>query len=208
MSELLDIYDEALNHLGSKERQAVHRDGDWHRVFHCWVIYRDSAGQDWVILQKRAATTETYPNYLDISAAGHYAAGESLVDGVRELEEELGITAQFEDLIPLGRRVGIARYGAIVDRQVADVFFYICDQDLAAYRYQESEIAGLVQVNVAEGLDFCAGKRASLIVPAVGFPTAEITVTQADIIPTLDNYFYKILVLARRCLNGEEHLLI
>ena len=55
MTELLDIYDENGNHLGIKERRAVHLDGDWHRVFHCWVVYRDQDGVGHVVAQKRSS---------------------------------------------------------------------------------------------------------------------------------------------------------
>src|SRR5215510_7041074 len=103
MAEIFDIYDENMRHIGTKERSAVHRDGDWHKTFHAWVIFRDERG-DWVLLQKRSADKDTFPNLLDISAAGHYSAGETMQDGLRELHEELGLTeAKFEDLIPLGQ---------------------------------------------------------------------------------------------------------
>ncbi|MBZ0275880.1 MAG: NUDIX domain-containing protein, partial [Anaerolineae bacterium] len=96
MTEILDIYDEQLNKIGTKERGAIHRDGDWHKVFHCWVAYRDESGRDFVVLQRRGPDTEVFPNLLDISAAGHYQAGETVRDGVREVREELGITVQFD----------------------------------------------------------------------------------------------------------------
>ena len=80
MSELFDIFDEAMNHIGVKERDAVHRDGDWHQVFHCWVIGREANGAPYLILQKRSADRD-YPDKIDISAAGHLEAGENVRDG-------------------------------------------------------------------------------------------------------------------------------
>jgi len=208
VTELLDIYDDNLNKIGVKPRGDVHRDGDWHRVFHCWVVYRDATGQDWVVLQKRAAAKATFPNFLDVSAAGHYAAGESTADGVRELEEELGLRVAFDDLIPVGRRVSSAIYGELIDREVADVFFYICGQPLADYHYQQEELAGLVAINVDVGLRLFSGELDAIDAPAVGLTQSTLTIRVADFIPTQDRYFYKVLVLTRRFLNGEEHLLI
>ena len=60
MGELLDIYDENLKHIGVKERELVHRDGDWHRVFHCWIIYRDSVGTDYIVVQRRAPEKSSF----------------------------------------------------------------------------------------------------------------------------------------------------
>lgn len=208
MTELLDIYDDNLNHIGVKARPDVHRDGDWHCVFHCWVIYRDDTGQDWVIVQKRAANKVTFPNYLDVSAAGHYEAGETISDGVRELQEELGLRVAFDQLIPAGRRVSTAVYDELIDREVADVFLHICDHPLQDYAYQKEELAGLVAINVADGLAMFTGDCEVIQAPAVGLGVKTISVSPADFIPVPDHYFHKVLVLARRCLDGEKHLLI
>lgn len=208
MTELFDIYDDAFNHLGTKPRADVHRDGDWHRVFHCWVIYRDADGQDWVVMQKRAASKDTYPLKLDVSAAGHYEAGETVADGLRELEEELGLSPTFDSLIPVGQRISVAAYDDIIDRQVNDVFLHICDQPLSAYCYQRDEIIGLIALNVTQGLQLLTGACAKLDVPAVGFDTPTLTITNDDFIPTRDNYLARVLLLARRCLDGEKYLFI
>lgn len=208
MGEILDIYDENLTWLGTKPREAVHRDGDWHRVFQCWVIYRDAEGRDWLVMQRRGADKDFFPNLLDVSAAGHYAAGETMRDGVREIEEELGIRVAFDDLIHVGARVGIARQGDLIDHEIADVFVYICDRPLHEYDYQREEVDGLVAFDIDEGLALFAGERESLKAQAVGFGQDVITITPADFVPTKDAYVYKILILAKRCLNGEKYLVI
>lgn len=208
MSELFDIYDENLQHLGTKARSEVHRDGDWHKVFHCWVIYRDDNGQDWMIIQKRASDKDMYPNLLDVSAAGHYEAGETREDGLRELEEELGLTANFEDLIPVGTRIAIAKADGILDRQIAEVFFYICDQPLAEYNYQKEELAGLVAINLEDGFKLFSGEVDSITVPTVGLEQDTISITRDNFVQTKDNYFFKAMILARRCLDGDKYLLI
>src|SRR5689334_15155032 len=121
MTEILDIYDEDIKWLGTKDRAAVHRDGDWHKVFHCWIAYRDSDKRDYLVVQRRGPNTQTFPNLLDITAAGHYQAGESIRDGVREVREELGIDVDFDKLIPLGVHISVGRYKGLIDRQFADV---------------------------------------------------------------------------------------
>ena len=208
MTEMLDIYDENMVHLGVKSRDEVHRDGDWHKVFHCWVIYRDDAGNDFIILQKRAPDKDTFPNMLDISAAGHYEAGETIREAMRELEEELGLFPVFEDLIPLGIRLGVAKYETIIDRQFADVYFYVCNQALKDYRYQKEEISGLLALNVQQGLCLLTGEVDYLDVDAIGFETDIVRISRDNFIPVQDNYFAKILLLTTRCLNGEKYLWI
>ena len=98
--ELLDLYSASGTPLGrAKPRSAVHRDGDWHKTFHCWMCYRGEAGQEMLILQKRSPHVETWPNRFDITAAGHYRTGEDLSGGVREIAEELGVSVTAAQLI-------------------------------------------------------------------------------------------------------------
>lgn len=207
MSELFDIYDEALNHIGVKPRAAVHRDGDWHQVFHCWVVGREADGAPFLVLQKRKARVD-YPNKIDISAAGHLAAGESPREGVREIEEELGLSVAFEDLIPLGRRVGINKIDDFVDRQICHVFLYQCNQPLEAYDYKRDEVAGLIKLSIADAMRLHTGEVPSVIAPAIGLQSPEITLTHDGFIPSIDNYIMKILILAQRFFAGEKELWI
>ncbi|HLI50852.1 MAG TPA: NUDIX domain-containing protein, partial [Thermomicrobiaceae bacterium] len=102
-----------------KPRAAVHRDGDWHRAFHCWIGWRDrESGVSKLLVQKRSAGKDTVPNLLDVAVGGHYRAGESLEQVFREIEEELGITVSLDDLIPLGRRRSVGREGGVIDREI------------------------------------------------------------------------------------------
>jgi isopentenyldiphosphate isomerase len=204
--ELLDYYDANMTHLGIKARSAVHQAGDWHRVFNCHVIQRDAAGQDWLIVQQRSAAKATFPLFLDVSAAGHYTAGETIRDGVREVREELGLPVDFADLIPAGRRVSAAQYAGLLDYEVADVFFYVCQQPLSTFTYQQEEVAGLVALPVEPALRLFTGAVEHIPCPAVGLATATINVRQADFTPHQDHYFLKVLLLAQRCLAGERGL--
>ena len=207
MTELFDIYDEALNHIGVKPREAVHQDGDWHQVFHCWVIGRDENGDAYVILQKRAAGKD-YPGKIDISAAGHLEAGESVPDGVREIEEELGLRVEFEDLIPLGRRLAMTKDGGMVDCQICHVFLYECNQALSSYRFPIDEIAGLLKLRIVDGLRLFTGETRFVTAAAVGLDEERIAITLADFTPNIDNYALKIFILAQRYFAGERRLWI
>ena len=207
MSELFDIYDEAFNHIGVKSRDAVHRDGDWHQVFHCWVIGRETNGDPYLILQKRRDHLD-YPNKIDISAAGHLQAGETVRDGPRELEEELGLSVAFEELIPLGIRVGIHRSGDLVDCQICHVFLYECDQPLIDYEYQIDEIAGLIKLRINDAMSLFSGGVDCVKAAAVGLDMVEIAVSREDFIKSVDNYLMKILILAQRYFAGEKELWI
>lgn len=100
--EMLDVLAEDGTLTGvSKERTLVHRDGDFHRTCHVWITRESTNGPE-LLLQKRSANKDSYPGCYDISSAGHVPAGVDFIpSAIRELKEELGITAAERDLHPL-----------------------------------------------------------------------------------------------------------
>lgn len=208
MGEMLDVYDQNLRKIGVKDREAVHRDGDWHRVFHCWVIYRDDEGVDHIVMQRRAAEKQFSPNKLDVTAAGHYATGETIRDGVREVREELGVDVDFDTLIPVGIKIDAMLQGGKIDHEFADVFLCIYDRPLREYPFDTEEVAGLVSFTLADGLALFAGERDHLIANAVGVDAPQVAIHRDDFVQRADAYVYRVLILAKRCLNGERHLVI
>ena len=85
-----DMYHDRPSSAGfTKARKQVHRDGDWHRSVHVWVV--DLVRRE-VVLQQRSPHKDTFPNRWDISAAGHIENGaDSRETAIRELAEELGV---------------------------------------------------------------------------------------------------------------------
>ena len=73
-----------------KTRAEVHRDGDWHRAVHVWVTGIDEHGP-FLLFQRRSLLKDTQPGKLDATVGGHYRAGETLAETLREVEEEIGI---------------------------------------------------------------------------------------------------------------------
>ena len=100
MSELLDIRDEHGNLTGeTMARVEVHRTESWHGVALVWIY--DSNGQ--ILLQRRAAHLNAFPEKWDVTVSGHLAASDKPRQAaVRELSEELGIYAQPEELEEAG----------------------------------------------------------------------------------------------------------
>ena len=99
MAEHFDIVDENNNLLGKKKSRAdVHRDGDWHREIHVFVLNKNNE----FLCNKRSATKDFFPNHWDTVCGGHVDPGETYESAaLRELKEEIGINANESDLIPL-----------------------------------------------------------------------------------------------------------
>ncbi|WP_138262961.1 NUDIX domain-containing protein [[Clostridium] hylemonae] len=138
-----------------RERGVAHREGSLHATVHIWVVREnDKSGFD-VLLQKRSASKDSHPGFYDISSAGHIAAGEDyLPTAVRELSEELGISASESEL----QYVGIHRGGfedvfygrPFKDEELSAVYVYAEPVSTGELRLQESEVEEVVWIDYEE----------------------------------------------------------
>jgi len=159
--ERFDIYDESMNHLGTAARSEAHKHGYWHRTFHCWLL-RHEDDRLLVRFQRRQLTKDTNPGCYDTTAAGHLAAGETMRDAARELEEELGVKVRFEELIPLMQVredvSGIADGELFIDREVSDVFGLVSNLPLSEFKLQREEVYGIYEAELADMLALFRGE--------------------------------------------------
>ncbi len=192
-------------------RDEAHRTGVWHGAFHCLIIGEQN-GRGNALFQKRSMAKKIAPGKFDVSVGGHYAAGEdAAVAGPREIKEELGLDIRFEDLVPLGRRVFVYCFTpGITEQEFQDVFLLYRTIDPAKLALQREELGGVIEMNVEEGIALLSGRLAKIdatILRADGV-TERLAVSAVDFVPCLDNYFLKLLLLARRYINGERELLL
>src|ERR1700738_1476764 len=90
-SERFPVVDENDHLLGDAPRGEVHGNNLRHRAVHLFIFNR--LGE--LFLQKRSRWKDRHPLLWDSSAAGHVEAGEDYdATAARELEEELGVTAE------------------------------------------------------------------------------------------------------------------
>src|SRR5262249_22085291 len=88
-----------------------------HRAVHIFVF--NSRGE--LLLQKRSAHKDEYPNCYTSSASGHLAAGESYERAApRELEEELGLCAPLERLAKFPAGLVTSQDHAVLSRRATD----------------------------------------------------------------------------------------
>ena len=129
-----------------KERGVVHLDGTLHATSHIWIVRpNQESGYD-LLLQKRSDCKDSNPGCYDISSAGHVEAGhEYLESALRELREELGITASADELEEVGiRRCGFENvfYGKIFrDNEISMIYLYRKPVDIRKLTLQESEVS-------------------------------------------------------------------
>lgn len=155
MQEFLDIVDENGEPTGETvERKIAHRDGTRHRTSHVWLA-RKRNGKIEILLQKRAQNKDSYPGCYDISSAGHIPAGDGFKQSaIRELREELGITAEENELIYCGDRN--VQWNAefcgrpFCDNQFSRVFLLWKDVEEGDFTLQEEELESVRWIDFDE----------------------------------------------------------
>ena len=204
VDERIDVRDPSGGRTGRVVwKSEAHRLGLWHRCFHCWVFGSDEATGPYLLAQRRAATKGTWPGYLDVTAAGHLAAGEASMDGLREVEEELGLRVEPERLVPLGTRRVELEIPAGLDREFHDVFLLRDDTPPRDLRLQREEVESVVRIGLADALDLREAEPA----PAREYPAGEsfdVRIRLGDFVPHTDGYLMLVADAVRRALAGER----
>lgn len=157
--ELLDIYDENENFIGSEDRNIVHRDALWHKTVHCWLYNKDG----YVYFQRRREEGTLYT-----TASGHIQAGETVKCGFgREIKEEIGCEIDYES----AELVDVVKFvmdrenkdGSIFrDRAFANVYVCEFDDDISKFKYDPKEVSALVLVKAREALDLFGKEKGSI----------------------------------------------
>ncbi len=143
-TEVLEVLDESGAPTGaSKARAEVHRDGDWHRAFHLWVMHPDGHA----LLQRRSRDKDLAGGKVDVSVAGHVRPGETVLDLLREAEEEIGLTLRPGAIEFLLTQRSERRYpDGAVDREFQDVYVTLVEgRELTDYALDCAEVTVLYE---------------------------------------------------------------
>ena len=196
----------------TKRRDEVHRDGDWHRSLHVWLVGVDPAGRAVLTFQRRGRLKDTSPLHLDATVGGHYRAGETLAETLRETEEEIGLVVAERDLLFAGVRQAASERDGTLDREVQDVYLLRDDRPLTALRPNPAELDALVRVTVADlialyapgGPDAVDGENLDAKTGTV----STCAVRLPDLLPSVDRYPLKVALAARALLRGDEQIAV
>lgn len=203
--ELIDIYDENMNHLGTAMKSQAHREGLWHKAFHCWIINGDK-----VWLQLRGKIKDLHPDLLDISAAGHLAAGEEAKPaGMREIKEELGLNVQEEQLVKLFTYRLAEDTPDMKVREFCPTYLLETDKKLAEVNMQKEEVDGVFEASVSDLVKLFEHKTESVKVNGKarqenGNPVLEVRNISIDsFVPHGESYYLKVMSALERYVDGK-----
>lgn len=155
--ELIKIFDANLQELGIVDKKTAHINGDWHQTFHCWIVNKKNKE---ILFQLRSKHKKTYPNLLDTSAAGHLIEFENIMDGVREIQEELNIQIKDSDIYNLGFRVEVDdSENGEKNREYQAVHIANVDKDFATIIPDGIEVSGLFWCKIEDALSLFTGAK-------------------------------------------------
>jgi len=146
--EILQVVDENDQPIGGATRKELKSKGLRYRIVR--ILVEDEEGN--IVVQKRVATKDTYPNCWDNSAAGHVDEGEDYITAAkRELAEEIGLTDVSLEEVGYYYSETVAPSGHILNR-FTKIYKTVVDHDTAFTPQLEevSEIAWMTKHEVAE----------------------------------------------------------
>lgn len=193
-TEVLKIFNEQGHQIGTTTRQEAHEKGLWHETFQVYIMDGNEQNRS-LYLQKRSPFKKNFPGLFDITVAGHLLAEEAVQDGVREIEEEIGIRVNFEELGYLGTIQNIITTDRMIDKEFSHVYLYECKEPMESFILQPEEVEGMVRVSLNEFIRFYSGKCSQM--QTEGFTVDKYgkkawykhVLTKEDFVPHAEDYF-------------------
>ena len=152
MDEFVDIVDQDGRLSGDIcLKSEAHKKGLWHPCVNIWLY--NLKGD--VLIQKRVADKDTFPDLWDISVAGHIGAGEIPLEAAqRELSEELGLEISIEKLQGIGTYLSDHKHhDELIDREFHYVYIVEFEGSIMDLRLQEEEVSEIKMIPLAEVIE-------------------------------------------------------
>lgn len=130
--EMFDVVDADDVVIEQRPRSEVHARKLLHRAVHVFLFRSDGR----LLIQLRSAGKDEYPSCYTSSASGHVSAGDDYDEtALREMQEEIGITAELEFLTRLPAGLNTAYEHTALYRAFSDAEPVFDPEEVAAGEY-------------------------------------------------------------------------
>lgn len=203
--EILDIYNENHEKLGTCEKKLTHKLGLWHEVFTCLVINKKNKSIYFQI-KNHLHNNLHEKDLIEISVGGHLQAGEEISDGVREIKEETGLNVKFSSLISLGvRQISMNVNENYKVREFQHIFLYPTNKKISSFKnYDKDEVSGFIEIKIDDLIDLLLNKKNSIIGK---LNSGELLITLDNFVQTYlmgDKLYLRLAIASKRYIEGEK----
>ncbi|MBQ3117655.1 MAG: NUDIX domain-containing protein [Alphaproteobacteria bacterium] len=153
--ERIDVFYENFTPNGTATIDEVHRLGLWHQTVAYWLL---DVEREVVFFQLRGSQNRVGPNTFDATASGHLSAGESRLDGLRELQEELGLSLMQEDILYWGIYKNQVQLADYINNEFCHIHFVPVRKELTDFVCQQGEVSAIFELQMADMDDLLDGK--------------------------------------------------
>jgi len=147
MDEIVDILDATGNVTGKTcLKSEAHQFGYWHPCVHIWFYTQDIT----LLIQKRVKSKDTFPNFWDVSVAGHIGTGEiPIVAAQREIKEEIGLEIKKHELQYVGNfKSEFLHSNILIDKEFHHVYIAKLKVPIEKLVKQKEEVADLKLISI------------------------------------------------------------
>ena len=206
LEEVLSIFDDDGRKIGVENRSEVHSKGYWHETFHCWLgNYDKERDLIHIYFQLRSDKKKDFPSLLDITAAGHILSKEKIEDGVREVEEELGLKVSIQELVSLGVIKEELSQPSFIDREIAHVFLYPNAPSFDDFDIENDEVSGIFMATLDDFEQLVLRHKKKISIE--GFvlnnqgkkESVKKEISLEDFVPHNSEYFFEVIKRITRC---------
>lgn len=148
--DIVKIYDDMFNLIGTEPWSVVHEKGLLHQVVHLWM-YGDESDGRWLYFVQRSKKRENFPGLYDLPVSGHIDPEETFSHAVVSLtKERLGLNLLPEFLKHVGNIHQVIDSGNYHDNAFCQVYVKKIELPIP-----EFEIHGVEMLFKVKYDDFC-----------------------------------------------------
>jgi 8-oxo-dGTP pyrophosphatase MutT (NUDIX family) len=177
-------------------------DGDWLGVMNLWIVRPGPA-----LLYQERSPGGWAPGKFDGSVGGYYRAGESGLDCLREVEEELGWRCPPENISLIGRHLSVGVDSSGRERRlVVTVFMTYDDLPLSRFTLDPKEVPAIYEIpvdDVIEAFENPQKRFRAYGLTCDGRPVERVARVD-DFSYVFGGYHLKVAHIARKFAHGER----
>lgn len=191
-----------------KPREQAINDWDWIWTFNLWIIKKEPIPS--IIYQIRSPNSWWCPWKFDVSVGWHYLAWESFQDWIREAKEELWKNFDKNLIKHIWKKINVSIDTKWRQRKnIVDIWFIIDNCDIYTYNLDKNEVYWISCIPIEILLKIHTYKDFIYELDSLDSNKSTIkSKISKDSFPyNLDNYHFKIAVLAKKFIKNEDYII-